>query len=323
MNETPLKEELRDAYWTAGLSTRKLAAKFCTNHRTIIRLMKHFGIPRRNRIDAVIRGCTKYVKPPFSGELTEKAYLLGLALADFRRRKHGYQIDISLSTTHPAFARLFRVLFEKYAPIHERPRFNFFTKRCEWSLEAQLHSSFSFLLGARRVPDWVTRNQEVFLHFLAGYADGEGTISIGKNSKRCVSFVFAIASGDKSILAFLFRGLKQMGFHPSFRRSRKAGDANYFWGNLLHYKKDRWVLRLKRRDEVLRFLKVLPIRHPEKIEKRDLMLRLKDRVYLCDVDYSWSGLKNRIGLEVDAYVSEAALRLRSSSSSFSNSDARV
>ena len=120
MSESIMRQrDLNDLYWRSGLSTRKIAALFHTHQKRILDFMAVYGIPRRNRIQAVVAGCTKYVKPPFAGDLTEKAYLLGLAFADFRRRRHGFQVDISLHTTHPAFVRLFKSIFGRYAPLRE------------------------------------------------------------------------------------------------------------------------------------------------------------------------------------------------------------
>ncbi len=301
----PTASELLEMYWKHGLATRKIAKIFGTHKRVILLLMQEYGISRRNRIDAVIKGCRKYEKIPFSGDINEQAYILGLTLADFRRRKHGYQIDIALSTTHPAFRALFKTLFEKYAPIGERPYYNPFTEQYGWRLETQLHPSFDFLLSHKRVPKWVSSNKEAFLHFLAGYVDGEGTISISKNSKNCMAFIFAISSEDKAILYSIFRSLTRLGFNPSFRKLKSVGDTNKFYGKILRYTKDTWMLRLKRRAEVLHLLSLLPIKHPEKIKKRDFMMRFRDKIYINEINEQWLELKNQIKSEVKAYLSEA------------------
>ncbi|MBN2330673.1 MAG: hypothetical protein JXC85_02560 [Candidatus Aenigmarchaeota archaeon] len=305
----PSAKELEQLYWKHGLSTRKIAANFGVSQKPVLRLMKNYEIPRRDRIEAVIRGCRKYNKNPFSGNINEKAYLLGLAFADLRVRKHGYQIDIGVSTTHPSFSFLFKKLFRKYAPIRENPYYNKWTKQHCWRLEAQLHPSFDFLLSPKLVPKWIIENEVAFLNFLAGYSDGEGIISICRNSKRCVSFVFAISSEDRNILFSIFQGLKNLGFHPTFRVLRSAGDMNEFRGKQLVYKKDHLMVRLKRRADVLRLLKILPIRHPEKIKKRKLMFELGDRIYITDVMDSWLKLKDEIKSNVNRYVSEAAFEL--------------
>ena len=114
-----------------------------------------------------------------------------------------------------------------------------------------------------------------------------------------------------------------MGFNPSFRRTKKAGDGNRLYGKLLHYRKDRWSIRLKRRAEVLSLLEILPIGHPEKIEKRKMLFDLKDKIYIRDIEDQWAELKNKIRKGVDAYVLEGAFRSRLSDSSLSKSDARL
>lgn len=315
------RELLGELYWKRGMSTRKIANMLDTYQRAIILLMKRYGIPRRNRIEAVIKGCRKYIKSPFSGDMKEKAYIMGLAFADFRIRKHGYQIDVTLGTTHPSFTLLFKKLFEKYAPIREYQYYNKWSKQYGWRLETQLHKTFDFLLGPKHMPKWVMNNHDAFLNFTAGYTDGEGIISICKNSKKCVSFIFAISSEDIQILSCIFNGLKGFGFKPSLRVLRKTGETNNFYGNHLVYKKDYWMLRLKRKGDVLRFLEILPIRHPERVKKRELMFKLKDKIYIKDVMHHWLKLKNEIKLGINEYLSEAELKIHNRLNSSNNVDA--
>lgn len=318
----PSKKELRQLYWEQGLATREIAKKFGTHQRAIIVLMKKYGISRRDRISAVIKGAKKYDKPPFSGDLHEKAYLLGLTLADLRRRKHGYQVDLSVGSTHPAFIDLFCSSFEKYSHVRKRACFNQTRKRGAWSVEVQLHPSFNFLLGPKEVPDWVICDDLIFLHFLAGYNDGEGCICIAKSDNTYVSFIISIASCDKEILEAIFIKLQDLGFHPSLVRNRKAGDANILNGRVLTYKKDKWCVRLKRKDEVLRLLQLLPMRHSEKIRKRALMFELKNLCKIQDLMPRWKQLVNEIKNEVEQSMHQADTVLASRLNSSTNSLAR-
>jgi len=315
------EEEIQRLYWKVGLSTRKIASKFGVSQTPVINFMRVYGINRRSRILAVIAGCKKYDKPPFDGNLAEKAYLLGLALADFRRRRHGYQINIALSTTHPTFAGLFKKLFEKYAPISERPLCDRKTGRCQWMLDTSLHPSFKFLLSPKEIPSWVANDSNAFLNFLAGYFDGEGTISISKSDEMYNTFIFQIASSDHKIIRGIALELKKRGFRIFFARTRLAGTLVKFDKITLRANKDRWTVRVKRREEVLQLLKILPIRHPEKIAKRELMFRLQDKSYISDTAKKWGALRWRIKKDVEAYVLEAAARL--SLNSFKSSSARA
>jgi len=307
MPSFPERAELERLYCTEGRSVCWLTARFRLGRLAINRLLDSYGIKRRSRIDAVIRSRRKYEKPSFSGSYTEKAYLLGLSQADFRVRRHGYQIDVALSTTHPAFARLFLELFSKFAPVSERAYYNRTTGRYGWRLAVYLHPSFDFLLGPKQVSREISSSTENFLHFLAGYSDGEGTISIGRNSPRCVAFVWAVASSDKSILTSIYRGLVRLGFHPYFGKSQEAGTANRMGNLALHYRKPRWVVRLKRKAEVIKLLSLLPLRHPEKIEKRKVMFDLRTKCYISDTLPQWRNLRDEITTSVDVYLFSAAL----------------
>lgn len=316
--QIPNADELRCLYWNEGLSTRALAKRYGTHQRALIQWMRKFEIPRRNRIQAVIKGCSKYVKIPFDGTSQDKAYMLGLTFADFHRRRHGYQIRIATKTTHPAFSKLFKDLFGNFTHLYERPTFRRETRKYGWELEVLLHPSFDFLLLPKHIPKWVLQNDGVFLHFLAGYADGEGILSILRNTKRYVAFLFCIASEDKAILRSIWSKLKNMGFHPFLRRLRKAGETNTFNGQVSYYRKDQWVLRLKRRREVIKLLEMIPIRHGEKIRKKQVMLDLRDKVHIKDVKNAVLKLRNEIRTEVTQYVRAAEEKYQKKKFSFLN-----
>ena len=313
----PSLGELHDLYWNKGLSTRALAREFGTHQKTVLQWMSNYNIPRRDRIQAVVKGCSKYVKTPFNGTLQDKAYLLGLSFADLSRRRHGYQVQVAVHTTHPSFGNLFKTSFEKFTHVYERPRASREKNKYEWELEAFLHPSFDFLLSRKCTPRWVLQDNSVFMHFLAGYADGEGILSIAKNTERCVAFLFCISSEDKVILRSICSKLKSMGFHPSLRKLREAGEINVFNGKISCYTKDFWMLRLKRRKEVIKLLERLPLKHSEKVRKKQLMLKLRDKVYQKDVENGVLRLKNEIKSEVLKYkqAAEKAYRAREPNSS--------
>ena len=303
--QIPSADELRRLYWDEELSTCALGRYFGTYQSTALQWMRRYNIPRRDRVQAVIKACSKYVKKPFNGTLEDKAYLLGFAFADLGRRRHGYQIQVGTHTTHPAFTQLFKNLFEGFTHVYERPRFNKWSERYEWELEASLHPSFDFLLSPKRVPEWVLQDDGVFLHFLAGYSDGEGILSVAKNGKRCVAFLFCIASEDESILRSIKEKMISMGFHPYLWILRKAGEANVFNGRIVRYTKDNWMLRLKRKGEVIKMLKMLPLKHREKVRKKQLMLKLRDKAYQRDFVDSISMIRNEIRSEVRSYLQVA------------------
>lgn len=189
--------------------------------------------------------------------------------------------------------------------MYERPNFRKDTHKYSWDLEVLLHPSFDFLLMPKGVPRWVLRDDELFLYFLAGYTDGEGILSISKNTKRDVAFLFCIASEDLVILAPVCSKLKTMGFHPTLRILRKSGEINVFSGRISRYRKDHWVLRMKRKAEVIKLLQMLPIRHSEKIRKRQLMFELKDKIHIKDIENFVLELRSEIKAEVLQYARAA------------------
>src|SRR3989338_4669024 len=74
------KPELEELYLKKRLSTRKIASISGYSRSTIHRKLKHYNIQRRSLAESEI----KYNRTPFSGDLCEKAYLIGFAMGDLR-----------------------------------------------------------------------------------------------------------------------------------------------------------------------------------------------------------------------------------------------
>ena len=264
------EELLKKLYLKRKLTTIKIAKKLGVKSSSTVsyKLMK-FGIPTRTISEIK----TKYPIIPFSGDLKEKAYILGLRTGDLTITKSFYKIRVSVSTTHPALLKTMKKGFGKYTRvmtfIHKDKR-----GIRELHIYCSLDQSFEFLLEKiRKIPSWIINNDDYFFSFLAGYSDAEGSFDVFENTDDTVSFHFRVASNDKEILSQILDKLKSKKFFCKlYLHAKKGKKATY--GT---YSKNVYALRMFRKNDVLRLVNILKDRscHEEKTKRMGLILSLK------------------------------------------------
>src|SRR3989441_10327672 len=104
-----------------GESLKQIAGEEFSPVTVFLHLRKR-GITLREKVEAQIKAVTKYARFPFSGEIVEKAYLLGFAWGDLHVSRHGRAIRIKTSTTHPALIELINSCFGRYGQVTQFPR---------------------------------------------------------------------------------------------------------------------------------------------------------------------------------------------------------
>lgn len=276
------KVELENLYLKKRLSIRKIAKDLAVSDRKIIwsRLSK-YNIPRRTISEAT----TKYPKTPFSGDLKEKSYMIGLRTGDISSYKSYKLIRVTCCTTKPNQLKMFIDTFTNYGHIHY---FTYKSKTFDkigWSIYCYLDSSFDFLVEKiQSIPDWILNDDEVFYSFLAGYADAEGCWSIAKYGKDAIMLTFCIATCDKTILEQIKKKLLKLNYKTYLRLRRKKGDKT----NIGIHNKDYYGLVVSRKQDVVSLSKKLLSlsRHKDKIHKMNLILENRDN--------KWSEFKNII-----------------------------
>ena len=214
---------------------------------------------------------SKHKKTPFDRTEEEKAYILGFSAGDLTvQQVSSLALFVSSTTTHPAFAKLFRELFENYGPVYQYPMYEA-NKGYRWKLAARVDNSFSFLLKQpREALRLTTSKRPLFLNWLAGLMDSDGNINI-TNGSGYVRAMLAIYNQDRALLNSTKRILLVMGYHPV------GPYLGYVKGTVTpyaRYTKDMWRLQLERIQEVQNLLTELPLRHSEKIRRKALLLRL-------------------------------------------------
>jgi hypothetical protein len=292
----PTGEALREIYWGRRLSLHKIGILFDKSASSVLQEMRKQGVRTRTLSEAM----TVYEKLPFSNDPNEKAYLQGLRAGDLHTARHGLSIRATVSTTHPAMLELVKDLFGKYGRVVASPKFLRKTNQFEWEVYGYLHASFEFLVKPLELAD------ESFLSFFAGFFDAEGTISIFKQHRSTTTGLrVEVSSCNRDLLLLIAEKLRRIGYgaylseKPVRRKGEKVGYGPY--------NEDFWRLSLTRSDEALRLLRSLPLRHREKVAKKELALRCRKMPWV-DVASQVRALRASIEAEVDDCV-EAAKRI--------------
>jgi predicted DNA-binding protein YlxM (UPF0122 family) len=101
-------------YYQRDFSLNKIASIVHCSESGLERRFKKYNLSSRGNKN---RTC-KYKKKNFSGNLVEKAYLIGFRLGDLNISKCVSVIQVRCSTTIPAQTRLIRKLFSPYTTPH-------------------------------------------------------------------------------------------------------------------------------------------------------------------------------------------------------------
>lgn len=261
---------LSKLYVNKHMSLRQLGELFGVQSQTVNRWLKRLAIPIRNNYDSVSLSLSKHKRTSFSGNKLEAAYMLGLRYGDISAQQHGRNIRLSVTTNHPALLNLFEETFNKYGKIGKYPKHS--KNRHFWSTYCDVDNSFDFLLKKSDIiPQWITDDHEVFLSFLAGYFDAEGCICISYGSKKYSTMQWIIKTYDKQILAKIREVLSSIGIDLNLKLAKPADG--------ILYNQDYWSIETGMRSQVSELIRLVPIRHSEKLLKAALVERLlKDSI---------------------------------------------
>ncbi len=255
-----------------------------------------------NRLSAKKR--SKHQRKGFLGSESEQAYLMGFAEGDLDvRRASGLALMASSTTTHPAFASLFKTLFSAYGPVYQYPILDR-VSGYRWKVAARLDCSFEFILPEARksYPKWKA-GQNRFFAWLAGIVDAEGSLNVVRSGEYG-RVGLAVTNQDKRLLNHIRRELTAAGYHPSGPYV-SALKGQITLGYDIRYNKDMLVLCLQRRTEVLGLLRLLPLMHNEKVRRKKLVMATVPRAKWHQMETRIRGVQGAIREEVVAFVKEA------------------
>jgi AraC-like DNA-binding protein len=164
-------DDVRRLYVVEHLSLIAVAARLGCSEGTIRRRLQALGVARREDGSE-----PKHIRTDFSGELTEKAYLIGFRIGDLNvELKGGRTILVKCTSTRAEQVQLFRQLFEPYGHVYTDEATLARRERQSIGMQVGLNLTFDFLLPKQdAVPGWILASDEPFFAFLAGYIDAEG-----------------------------------------------------------------------------------------------------------------------------------------------------
>lgn len=261
------KKKLEELYIEKKLSCSKIARLYNFDTVTIFNRLKKYSIKTRNYFEANI----KYPKRIFDGDDELKAYMIGFRLGDLNVRslKDKSTVIVKSSTTKEDQVNLIKSVYGIYG--------HFWVKKYGevFSTMTFLDNSFNFLVKKEdNIEDWIMQKDRLFLAFLAGYTDAEGSIGISQKRAR-----FRIRTYDKDILFQIHRHLSRLGVNSNFGLIRKRG----FYG-MKRQNKDCFGVSVNSKESLLRLLKYLKpyIKHKKRYEdlimaERNILERNKNQ----------------------------------------------
>jgi hypothetical protein len=267
---------------------------------------RQLGVRRRPFEEARLKGIRekrrKYERRPFDGTDEDKAYLLGLKHGDLTAsRPWNGVVRVSTSTTHPAMAKLFTVLFSPHGHVYQIPRFKKDTRTYEWNLEAILDESFSFLLKRfEETKDWVEESESRVIAYLSGFLDAEGSILVTRNSRGGVVIFVDYFNEHRPILEWISARVREMGLGTSIRLNKPIGRGTT--GFHLNHNKEYWQMSIFSAKKIQGFIGRLVIRHPEKISRREIALSVTEKMDYQQIADVIISLRTRIKAEVSQFV---------------------
>jgi len=243
------KEILEDLYWNKNWTTQQIANKFGIKFgRSILKKFKKLGIPSKT----VSQATTKKFKKPFSGNLIEKAYFLGLRAGDFYSKQKNISVRVQTTSTHTAQINLTKESFDRYGETKIYLSKNK-ARPDEWFIYVDLDVSFEFLLiKPEKIPEWILENDNYFYQFLTAYMDCEGNWHFTKSHDIHSRFTFRLRTGDKLILENIKQKLESLNYTTVFSLDRKKGSM----GPSAPFRKDIYNLTLNRKQDIIRLINI-------------------------------------------------------------------
>jgi hypothetical protein len=262
--------DLRRLYVEQGLSMSALAERCGCSLTTIWRKLKAAGIESREAIRPLL-----YTQADFSGDLCEKAYLIGFRLGDLHVALGGTTIVVKCTSTRTEQVDLFRALFEPYGHVYTDEATQARRRRQSIGMSVRLNLTFDFLLPKQdEVPAWILCSNQAFFAFFAGYIDAEGYFHRYIHRKQPKPLAcLEVRSYDSNLLTQLGDQLNSRGIQcPPARLRVRAGYTNRAG---VRSNRDLWGLGVHRKEALRRLVtQIQPyLRHPR---------RCRDMISVCE-----------------------------------------
>lgn len=237
------KKELLRLYWDKGKSINKIARLYNCDSKTIWNRMKEFKISPRPPSESRMR----YKKKDFSGDLIEKAYLLGFRMGDlnvYQTTPQSKLIVARCNTTQRVQIDLLKKIFSKYGKMTVSNGKDSFNINCF------LNDTFDFLIpNDKKVPNWINKQIYLSAAFIAGYVDAEGSFGLGQSRAR-----FKLDSYDFDIQEWIFNKLLDLDINAKFRLIARKGTTR---PNGKKFNHDLWRLEVNEGSAILSYVNLI------------------------------------------------------------------
>lgn len=232
---------LKKLYIKHKLSPLKIGTLLGCSFSTVTNRLKEHGIPRRTLAESHIR----YPKKPFTGSLTDKAYILGFAIGDlntFKPSPNSVTLVTRCHTTQFVQVDVLQKCFRKYGQVTISHSNNGFTVNV--FLDAK---TFNFLLEDTTIPAWIKGKTR--WAFIAGYNDAEGNLILNQKRAR-----LKIDTYDYFMLSWIQRELLKEQINAKLRKIGTRGDLR---SDGTHLNSDLWRLNVNAAESLHRLLTLL------------------------------------------------------------------
>lgn len=241
------KNLLEKLYYKEKKSKYKIGDICGCSFKTVLNRMREYEMKPLSR--SIMQ--STYLKKDFSGDLAEKAYMIGFRLGDlnvYKTASHSEVIIARCNTTNDTQADLLKKVFNKYGRVTVSKG-----KNKAFSVNCFLNDSFNFLIPkSLKVPGWINKNNKISSHFAAGYVDAEGNIGVYDKRAR-----FKIDTYDKHVIFWFYKWFKKNNIQcPNPIKIGYAGQI-YYKNKGYKYNKDLWRIRVSEKKSLLKILKVL------------------------------------------------------------------
>lgn len=289
---------LRELYLEKKLSIPQIAELYGWGRETVRQRMIEYGIPVRSFSQAtLVQHGTHDEYKNFSGDLYEKAYMLGFRLGDLHvRRLHETSevITISCGSTKSEQIELVERLFEPYGHISTSKHLRLdFDGVIETRIQCSLNGTFEFLEEyVSELPHWILQHDDIFIAFLGGFTDAEGSFQIVKYKNETPRARYSLKNTDKRILEQCHAKLVAMGIEPtSIVLAYKGG-----WVSKrgVRANKDLWMFNIEQKETLLQFIDIISphIYHAQR--RADMQLARENVEWRNSKEFQAEATKKRV-----------------------------
>lgn len=268
------KKVLEKLYWKDNMSPVKIGRLYNCTAMTIRSRMLELDVSLRSLSQARMR----YKKYNFSGDLIEKAYLIGFRLGDLNVYQKSTSSEIIVArcnTTQLVQVELMKKIFSKYGKVT--------ASKGEYSINVNcfLDQTFAFLLpDDKRVPGWVENDTRTINAFIAGYTDAEGNFILNQQRAR-----FKIDAYDVEIISSISNFLTKRDIIVKMRCIAKKGQVRT---DGMIFNNDLWRININEAFSLLKFIDSIRPYIKHKKRSRDMIIckkNIEDRIRKGTIKY--------------------------------------